>query len=675
MQDSAATQLVDRVVDGRYRVHRHLADGGMATVFVALDERLDREVALKVMRPDLARDATFVDRFRQEARSAARLTDPHVVGVYDQGRDGDLVFLVMEYVQGSTLRDRLAGGAMTPREALGTLQSVLSALAAAHRAGIIHRDMKPENVLIADDGTVKVADFGLARAVTTSTSSALGATMLGTVAYLAPEQVEQGVADARSDVYAAGLMLSEMLTGVRAVEGDTPMQVAYQHVHGEVPAPSTRVPSLARQLDALVASATHRDPKERPCDAGAYAEDVAAALSELTPQELDAAPAPARGAPGIVTTDRFVRETRPVPILTADPGPGADLAGSEAATGGSSTLDPEAVVPSREPDDVREEPLPHTDSADAADASDSTDESARRGGPRARHRVLMGVVTLLLMVGAGTAWYLFLGPGSARVVPVVAGQTQDQASDALNSVDLRVTLAPTYSEDVPSGQVISTEPGAGQQIRRASTVTVAVSRGPERYAVPSVLGRPVEDAKKVIVDTKLAVGDVTDAFSETVSTGSVMSVLPIVGSELKPSSSVAIVVSKGREPFPVQDWTGKPLTDAQAAVKDQGITINVLDEPYDRDVAQGAIISQTPSQGTLFRGDRLNVTVSRGPEMITVPRVRGVSEGSAKQTLEAAGFTVKVSRIAGGLFGTAHSTDPAAGTAAAKGSTVTLRIV
>ena len=669
MQDSAATQLVDRVVDGRYRVHRHLADGGMATVFVALDERLDREVALKVMRPDLARDAAFVDRFRQEARSAARLTDPHVVGVYDQGRDGDLVFLVMEYVQGSTLRDRLAGGAMTPREALDTLRSVLSALAAAHRAGIIHRDMKPENVLIADDGTVKVADFGLARAVTTSTSSALGATMLGTVAYLAPEQVEQGVADARSDVYAAGLMLSEMLTGVRAVGGDTPMQVAYQHVHGEVPAPSKRVPNLARQLDALVASATHRDPEQRPRDAGVYADDVAAALSELTPQELDAAPAPApaRGAPGIVTTDRFVRETRPVPILTAAPDP-------EAATGGASAPDPKAVAPSREPHDVREEPLPHTDAADAADAA-STDESARRGGPRARRRVLMGVVALLLMISAGTAWYMFLGPGSARVVPVVAGETQDQASDALTSVDLRVTPAPTYSEDVPSGRVISTDPEAGQQIRRASTVTVAVSRGPERYAVPSVLGRPVEDAKKVIADTKLAVGDVTESFSETVSTGSVMSVLPIVGSELKPSASVAIVVSKGREPFPVQDWTGKPLADAQATLKDQGITIAVLDEPYDRDVAQGAIISQTPSAGTLFRGDRLNVTVSRGPEMVTVPRVRGVSEGSAKQTLEEAGFTVKVSRIAGGLFGTAHSTDPAAGTAAVKGSTVTLRIV
>ncbi|MEP7160310.1 MAG: Stk1 family PASTA domain-containing Ser/Thr kinase [Dermatophilaceae bacterium] len=666
MQDSAATQLVDRVVDGRYRVHRHLADGGMATVFVALDERLDRQVALKVMRPDLARDATFVDRFRQEARSAARLTDPHVVGVYDQGRDGDLVFLAMEYVQGITLRDRLAAGAMTPREALGTMQSVLSALAAAHRAGIIHRDMKPENVLIADDGTVKVADFGLARAVTTSTSSALGATMLGTVAYLAPEQVERGVADARSDVYAAGLMLSEMLTGVRAVEGDTPIQVAYQHVHGAVPAPSERVPTLARQLDALVASATHRDPDQRPRDASAYADDVAAALGELTPQELDAAPAPARGAPGNVTTDRFVRQTRPVPIVTPDPDPQAAQAGSETDIGETATADPAAVAPSREPGDIPEEPLMDVDSPDA---------SPRGGAASILRPILIGAAALLLMIAGGTGWYLFLGPGSARLVPVVAGQTQDEASAALDSVDLRVAVAPTFSEDVPSGRTISTDPSAGQQVRRDSTVTLAVSRGPERYAVPSVLGRPVEDAKKDIADTKLALGDVTETFSETVSTGSVISVSPIVGSALKPSSPVAIVVSKGREPFPVKDWTGKPLTDAQAALKDQGITITVLDEQYHRDVAQGAIISQTPSEGTLFRGDRLTVTVSRGPEMITVPRVRGESEGSAKQTLEAAGFSVQVSRIAGGLFGTAHSTDPAAGTPAPKGSTITLRVV
>ena len=260
--------LVGRVLDGRYRVLSHIADGGMATVYLALDTRLDREVALKVMRPGLASDETFVSRFRREARSAARLSHPNVVAVFDQGEDGGNMFLAMEYVPGLTLREVMeAEGPLTPRAALDIMDPVLQALASAHRAGIIHRDVKPENVILREDGTVKVADFGLARAVTTQTTTAQSGMLLGTVAYLSPEQVERGIADARSDVYAAGLILFEMLTGSKAFTGDTPIHVAYQHVHGSVPAPSSRVPSVPAELDALVALATSRDPDQRPADA------------------------------------------------------------------------------------------------------------------------------------------------------------------------------------------------------------------------------------------------------------------------------------------------------------------------------------------------------------------------------------------------------------------------
>ena len=276
---AASHPLVGELVDGRYRVLRHLADGGMATVLLATDTRLDREVALKVMRPDLAADPAFVSRFRREARSAARLSHPHVVPVFDQGEDAGRVFLAMEYVEGRTLRAVVdAEGALTPRAALDLMDAVLTGLAAAHDAGYIHRDIKPENVLIADSGAVKVADFGLARAVTSQTTTADDGVLYGTVAYLSPEQVERGVADARSDIYAAGLVLFELLTGTRAIDGESPIHVAFQHVHDGVPAPSERVPELPTVLDEVVGLATHRDPDERPRDAGGYLDAVREAV-------------------------------------------------------------------------------------------------------------------------------------------------------------------------------------------------------------------------------------------------------------------------------------------------------------------------------------------------------------------------------------------------------------
>jgi len=295
--------LVGQVLDRRYRVLSHLADGGMASVYVALDERLDREVALKVMRPSLAADETFVSRFRREARSAARLSHPHVVAVYDQGEDGGDMFLAMELVNGHTLRQVMQDeGPLTPRAALDIIDAVLQALGAAHSAGLIHRDVKPENVILREDGVVKVADFGLARAVTSATSTAQTGVLLGTVAYLAPEQVERGIADARSDVYAAGLLLFEMLTGSKAFSGDTPIHIAYQHVHSTVPAPSSRVSTVPAELDRLVALATDRDPDGRPVDANAFLREVRRSRVALTPAELDRRPGPATAASSMTAT-------------------------------------------------------------------------------------------------------------------------------------------------------------------------------------------------------------------------------------------------------------------------------------------------------------------------------------------------------------------------------------
>ena len=280
METSAGTRVADalvgRVIDGRYRVERRLARGGMATVYEALDMRLDRTVALKIMHPGLAEDANFVSRFVREAKSAARLTDPHVVAVFDQGEDGDVVYLAMEYVPGRTVRDVLKEhGRLSPEQALTIMDPVLQALEAAHRAGFVHRDVKPENVLLTDDGRVKVADFGLARAISAATSTAATQGMLiGTVAYLSPEQVERGIADARSDVYGAGILLYEMLTGAVPFAGETPLAVAYQHVNAAVPTPSTVRPGISPAVDGIVARATARDAGDRYQDAAGFLDDV-----------------------------------------------------------------------------------------------------------------------------------------------------------------------------------------------------------------------------------------------------------------------------------------------------------------------------------------------------------------------------------------------------------------
>ncbi|WP_146063489.1 protein kinase, partial [Streptomyces sp. SM11] len=289
MDTTLQDPLVGQLLDGRYRIEARIAVGGMATVYRAVDTRLDRVLALKVMHPALATDVSFVERFIREAKSVARLAHPNVVAVFDQGAQGAYVYLAMEYVAGCTLRDVLRErGALQPRAALDILEPVLAALGAAHRAGFVHRDMKPENVLIGDDGRVKVADFGLVRAVGTATDST--GSLLGTVSYLAPEQIEHGTADTRSDVYACGVVLYEMLTGAKPHTGETAAQIIYRHLNSDVPAPSAVVPGLPVALDSLVASATARSPEVRPHDAVLLLAETREARTALTDAELDAVP-------------------------------------------------------------------------------------------------------------------------------------------------------------------------------------------------------------------------------------------------------------------------------------------------------------------------------------------------------------------------------------------------
>jgi serine/threonine-protein kinase len=627
--------LVGRVLDGRYRVLSHIADGGMATVYLALDTRLEREVALKVMRPGLASDDTFVSRFRREARSAARLSHPNVVAVFDQGEDDGSMFLAMEYVPGQTLREVMqAEGPLTPRAALDILEPVLQALAAAHRAGIIHRDVKPENVILREDGTVKVADFGLARAVTTQTVTSQTGMLLGTVAYLSPEQVERGIADARSDVYAAGLILFEMLTGTKAFTGDTPIHVAYQHVHGSVPAPSSRVPSVPTELDSLVALATARDADQRPADADAFLAQVRASHAQLTPAELDRRPEGSTAEDDEGASTVAVAQTTALPVAER------------------------AVVPVSAPGKAVES---------------RRDRGDRRPWPASWKWALAALG--LLLVAALAAWYFVMGPGSPTTVPAVVGKTYEQAERQLTTAHLSAKRVDAFDESVAKGAVISANPGAGAEVGRSTTVTLTVSKGPERYAVPNLVGRTRAEAEERLKEARLALGSSSEAFDEKVPAGQIVSTTPKAGTQLKRGAAVNIVLSKGRQPIPVTDFTGQPADQAVAALTDAGLTVDATKQEFSTSVPKGSVISQTPASGTLFRGDKVVLVVSKGPEMVKVPNVQGKQVAEARTILEAAGFTVKVENFMGGIFGTVRTQSPAADAEAPKGSVVTLVVV
>ncbi|TKT00361.1 Stk1 family PASTA domain-containing Ser/Thr kinase [Streptomyces lasalocidi] len=640
--------LVGQVLDGRYRVEARIAVGGMATVYRAVDTRLDRVVALKVMHPTLAADVSFVERFIREAKSVARLAHPNVVQVFDQGADGAYVYLAMEYVAGCTLRDVLRErGALQPRAALDILEPVLAALGAAHRAGFVHRDMKPENVLIGDDGRVKVADFGLVRSVDTVTSTT-GA-VLGTVSYLAPEQIEQGVTDARADVYACGVMLYETLTGAKPHHGDTPAIVLYKHLHEDVPPPSASVAGMAYELDELVATATARSPEVRPHDAVALLARVLEARAALTEEQLDALPPQARSAEHDNAEDR------------------------------TSVIPRALTVPRRLPVNDDELRLPHGSAPDpdaglhrtSRLASPAPLPPARRG---VRPRLLAVVTAVLLVFGVGAGFW-YINSGQFTKVPAVLTQTQAQAEERLGAAGLETKVKHAYSDTVKRGRVISTDPEPGARIRGNDTVTVTVSDGPETVEVPDLKGLRLDKARESLKSDGLEPGLVTRAFSDDVPKGFVVGSTPGAGTERRAGSAVALVVSKG-EAIDVPDVTGDDLDDARAELEKAGLKVEVADQQVTSEFDKGQVAAQSPgADSRAADGDTVTLTLSKGPEMVEVPDVVGASVDDATSLLEQSGFKVKEDRGLLGLFGdTVKDQSVDGGDTAPKGSTITITI-
>ncbi|WP_069465270.1 Stk1 family PASTA domain-containing Ser/Thr kinase [Actinacidiphila rubida] len=678
MDISVQDPLVGQVLDGRYRVEGRVAVGGMATVYRAVDTRLDRVLALKVMHPALAADTGFVERFIREAKAVARLAHPNVVGVFDQGQDGAYVYLAMEYVAGCTLRDVLKErGALQPRAALDILEPVLAALGAAHRAGLVHRDMKPENVLIGDDGRVKVADFGLVRAVDTQTSASTGA-LLGTVSYLAPEQIGHGTVDQRSDVYACGLVLYEMLTGRKPYPGDTPMKVIYQHLNEDVPAPSALVPSVAPGLDALVARASARPPQERPADAVEMLAEVRAVRAGLTPDQLDGRPGDPRAAAAFAAgaaggDDEGTVQMR-LRAAAADPVP----AGSEEltsvvplpVTGGTGVAGGTDVTGVAGEHGAAQDPLDRTSRlvmpAPVRDEPEHAAPPVRRG----RRGPLALLVALLVVLGvAGGVWYI--SDGQFTKVPGVLALPQAQAQQKLSSAGLGTKVKQAFSLTVPRGNVISTDPAPGRRVRSNATVTLTVSKGPQVVRVPDVTGKSLDDARRALTSAGLTPGTVTRVFSSDVPNGQVVSTDPAGAADRAPDSPVALTVSRG-EPVEVPDVVGDSVADAQQQLEDAGLKVVLAPGKVFSDKADpDSVALESPGAGDQAgTGDTVTLTVSKGQQMVDVPDVKGKHADEAKQILQDAGFDVRVITV---FFGdTVFSESPDGGGQAPKGATITL---
>jgi serine/threonine-protein kinase len=670
VQTAATDTLVGRSLDGRYRILDRIARGGMSTVYAAVDERLDRLVAVKVMSAALSADPSFSDRFAREARAAARLTHLNVVSVYDQGQEsgpaGHHVFLVMELVEGRTLRELLRErGRLSPAEAVSIMEPVLSALAAAHRAGLVHRDVKPENILLSDDGVVKVADFGLARAVEADPSSTRTGLMMGTVAYCAPEQISDGRADPRSDVYAAGVVLFELLTGGPPYKGDSAMNVAYQHVTNRVPAPSARVKAgIPERIDEIVVAATDRDPAGRPADAGALLAELADARDEL---RLPVVPVPPRER----TRGRAARPEALDRTAYADTdmirGHRLDTDTSVVPRRGVAVGEPLHLVPH----DVNAPPPPVVIPPPKPKASPHV--------RRRRRALLVLLLVLLLGVAAGYAGWWFAS-GRYAHVPNVLNQSRADAISLLEDAGYKVQVqpGPVFDPQIPKGNVLRTDPSAHTRMVKGHTVTIVMSAGPQLFTLPSVRNKSLEDARATLLGVgQLSIAqDVKQEPSDVIEAGNVTRTDPPAGHKVTSAQPITIYVSTGP---PVVDvptiQTGTPFDQARQALRrsDGQFKVHRVDE-YSDTISNGDVIAISPSDRSR-KFSTITVTVSKGPEFVTVPDISpGTSEGDASAQLDLLGLVPDFQQIGGRRDPVVYGV-PDAGGKVHVGSTVTVIVI
>jgi eukaryotic-like serine/threonine-protein kinase len=588
------SNLIGQLIGNRYRVESQVASGGMATVYLATDQRLDRQVAIKVIHQHLANDPNFQEKFVLEAKTAAKLAHPNLVNVFDQGTDAGTTYLVMEYVPGITLRDALNEyGPLPAVRALEMMAQILSGLAAAHRAGILHRDLKPDNVLLADDGRVKLGDFGLARAISAHTSTG---DLVGTIAYLSPELVTRGQADARSDVYAAGILLFELLTGKQPFEGEQAVQIAYQHANSTVPAPSGLASETPQAVDRLVAWATAKLPADRPADAG----ELLSKVNSLT-AELKAGNAGKTTVMDFAATDNNATQVIN-PLEQA----------SETFFDSSTT---QVLTP-----------------LEVATADQPLQGFQRRVGLR------LTIATLLVVLFAsGAGWWFGSGPGALSVIPNLTSRTVDSAESALAALSPKLSLVNENSSTVTKGLVIRTDPPAGSYLAKGSELKLFISLGPKLIAAPSLVGMNVAEATTKLIGAGFRLGPVNSWFDST-PIGQVYDHLGSDGTPIPEGSAIELQVSLG----PIPMVSGIDQAFAVTAIEATGLKISSIQQEFSDTVAPGKAIGLVPQSKPLGAGGSVQLLVSKGPNLVIMPKVVGETVLAAKALLEGVGLTVIV---------------------------------
>ena len=578
--------LTGQLIAGRYLVKAFIASGGMASVYRARDQVLEREVALKIIHPHLATDKSFVEKFRREAKMAASLSHPNLVNVFDQGTDNQIIFLVMEFVPGINLRDALNDfGALTPDRALEILEPLTSGLAAAHSAGILHRDLKPENVFLSDSGTVKLGDFGLAREISSQTQTG---SVVGTAAYLSPELVLRGQADARSDIYSLGVMAFEMLTGKQPYGGDQAVQIAYQHANSNVPAPSSLNPAVPELLDEIVLWATARNPSDRPTSAKELLPIISRAKSDIKR--------------GLTTTFEDFGITR--------------------------TITEEFIAPAGATEVIGELDL------DAPQETSTGFVKLAKANRRSSRWVV--ILTLLAIVAStGSGWWFSTGPGGAVIIPELEGRSVEVAISALEPIGLKVIQQQEHSSQ-PVGLVTRTEPIAGTRVAKQSEVIVFVSLGPKQVLVPEPLGLGLEEAKALLVSAGLTPGNVSSFFFEA-EAGQVFAFSQPTGTLINEGSAVDLQVSLG----PLPSVEGTDATTATEKLEALGLTVTSV-QVFSDDVSAGQVVSLEAPLDPLPESASVTLNVSKGPEFVTMPNVVGESVAAAENALKALGLLVTV---------------------------------
>jgi serine/threonine-protein kinase len=631
------SDLTGELIDNRYLLQRQIASGGMATIYAGLDTRLDRPVAVKIMHAHLANDEAFVSRFIKEAKATAALSHPNIVSIQDQGwNEGGppAVFLVMELVEGSTLRDYLnEKGSLTVEQTFQLITPVLSALSAAHRIGIIHRDIKPENILISKDGRIKVADFGLARNIMMGqTMTAESSVVLGSVSYLSPEQVQRGVADARSDIYAVGIVLFEMLTGSKPYSGETPIQIAYRHVNDRIPNIQTIKSEIPTSIAELVYEATAPNPDQRPKNAEELLNILREIQAKIDPKrrqmslELD--------LPPIINKKN---KRGKVSVTSA-------LGGIKEKT--SQLISTKPINISKPEDSIR--------------------TKKRKVSRRVRRNRIIALFFLIALIFGS---YQILNAGKISV-PSLVGMSQGEAKNDLKDLGLNIQVVEeVFSEDVAKGKIIATKPGGGGKVSPAGTVGLIVSKGQERIIVPTLNGLTPDVASGKISDLGLSVGQINESFDMKVAAGFVIGTDPKDGSEVRRKSIVNLIVSKGVEQLALPSYVGKGGEQALSELNDLGFDVNVK-YSFSDSIFKGQVVTQRPERSDLIsKGSKIELEISKGSEFVFVPNVLGKNKNDASVDLENLGLKVSTKGS-----GKVNNISPAIGSKVKQGTVITITL-